>query len=207
MPASVATSPIGYLVGFILFGFGGAIIYLYICNRRTRQSLHDLAVGTFVTRATPAGRVAGSIWRPHLIAVGVWFLVVIGLSAAMAHQSRRGEFPGLLKVARGIEATGQVHMAKVSVGRNWRTVDGRLKEKTYLHVNAVGKGPPVDAGAEAQQVAATILRDFPRATDMDVIGVTISYGYDLGIGSAWISRGFRHSPSEWGAVLAKPPSR
>ena len=39
--------------GLILFGFGQAIVYLYIFNRRTRQSLHDLILGTFVTQTTP----------------------------------------------------------------------------------------------------------------------------------------------------------
>jgi hypothetical protein len=82
--------------GFILFGFGDAIVYLYIFNRRTRQSLHDLIVGTFVTQTTPRrtynlhdliaavfvsqrpppGQVVGSIWRPHLIVVGVWLVLV-----------------------------------------------------------------------------------------------------------------------------------
>jgi uncharacterized RDD family membrane protein YckC len=41
-----------FFTGFILFGFGDAIVYLYIFNRHTRQSLHDLIVGTCVTQTT-----------------------------------------------------------------------------------------------------------------------------------------------------------
>ncbi len=96
------------------FGMVSAIIYLYIANLRTRQSLHDLIVGTFVAQTappgqvasiwrefnprltrqslhdlivgpfvaqtTPPGQVVGSIWRPHLIVVGIWLVVVdVGL--------------------------------------------------------------------------------------------------------------------------------
>jgi uncharacterized RDD family membrane protein YckC len=117
IPPNVAMSPIGLAVGFILFGFGGAIVYLYMFNRRTRQSLHDLVAGTFVTRTSPPGQIAGSIWRPHLVAVGVWFMAVIGSCVAMAALSRQGVVPGLLKVSGSIQATGKVHMAEAFVGK------------------------------------------------------------------------------------------
>jgi uncharacterized RDD family membrane protein YckC len=87
IPLSVTMSPIGALIVLILFGFGGAIVYLFIFNRRTRQSLHDLVMGTFVTRASPPGKVVGAIWRPHLIIVGVWLVVVIGIGSAWKSQS------------------------------------------------------------------------------------------------------------------------
>jgi hypothetical protein len=80
-------TPIGFLIGFILFGFGGAIVYLYVFNRRTQQSLHDLVVGTFVTRAFPHGKVVGSIWRPHLIMVGLWLVAVIGIEEVSPGES------------------------------------------------------------------------------------------------------------------------
>ena len=98
IPPSAMRYLIFCFAGFILFGFGDAIVYLYIFNRRTRQSLHDLILGTFVaettprrtynlhdliaavfvTQRTPPGQVVGSIWRPHLFVVGVW-LVVVGV--------------------------------------------------------------------------------------------------------------------------------
>jgi hypothetical protein len=40
LPPSTLMSPIGYVIGFIVFGIG-ASLPLYF-NRRTRQSLHDL---------------------------------------------------------------------------------------------------------------------------------------------------------------------
>ncbi|MFI5460794.1 MAG: RDD family protein [Isosphaerales bacterium] len=137
IPPSATMSPIGYLIVFILLGFGGAIVYLFIFNRRTRQSHHDLIVGTFVIRTTPPGQVVGSIWRPHLIVVGGWLVVVIGLRVAATELSRQGVFPGLLKVQRSIQATGNVHMAEEFVGKKVSTVGGKLKDTKYLRTKAV----------------------------------------------------------------------
>jgi uncharacterized RDD family membrane protein YckC len=204
IPPSATMSAIGYLIVFILFGFGGAIVYLYIFNRRTRQSLHDLIVGTFVTQTAPPGQVVGSIWRPHLVVVGVWLMAVIGFRVAMGELSRQGVFPGLMKVERSIQATGKVHMAEVFVGKKSSTVGGNLKVMKYFHTKAVWKEPPVDREAAAQQVASIVLRDYPEAIDMDVIVVTITYGYDIGLGSDWTSQSINRSPSEWAAILAKP---
>jgi uncharacterized RDD family membrane protein YckC len=58
------------------FGLVSAYLYLYFVNLRTRQSLHDVIAGTFVAQKTPRGQVVGSIWRTHLIVVGIWLVVV-----------------------------------------------------------------------------------------------------------------------------------
>jgi uncharacterized RDD family membrane protein YckC len=203
IPPSVTMSPIGLLIVFILLGFGGAIVYLYIFNRGTRQSLHDLVAGTFVTRTTPPGQVVGSIWRPHLIVVGGWFMAVIGFCVAMADLSRQGVFPGLLKVSKGIQATGKVHMAEVFVGKTWSIGGSNRKETSYFKANVVCKVPPFDRKDVAQEIASIVLRVYPEAKDMDVIAVTIAYGYDIGLASAWKSQLIRHSPSEWRDILAK----
>jgi uncharacterized RDD family membrane protein YckC len=202
---SATMSPNGYVIVFILFGFGGAIVYLFIFNRRTRQSLHDLVVDTIIIRTTPPGQVVGSIWRPHLIVVGVLLLVVIGLRVAATELSRQSVFPGLLKVERGIQATGNVHMAEVFAGTRVSTVGGKLERTKYLRTKAVWKEPPVDIETAANQVASIVLRDYPEALDMDVIVVNIAYGYDIGLASASNGRSIIRSPSEWAAILAKPP--
>jgi uncharacterized RDD family membrane protein YckC len=195
---------IGYLIVFIMLGFGGAILYLFIFNRRTRQSLHDLIAGTFVTRTTPPGHVVGSIWSPHLVVVSFWLVAVIGLSAAETNFSRQGVFPGLLKVQSGIQATGKVHMAEVFVGEKVSTVDGNRKVRKYFSTNAVWNEPPADFDAEVRQVASIILRDYPEAMNVDVIEITISYGFDIGIARAWRNQTIDLSPAQWAAGLAEP---
>ncbi len=67
MPVSVA---------LLLFGLVSAIVYLYIVHLSTRQSHHDVIAGTFVAQKAPPGQVVGSIWRLHLMVVGIWLVVV-----------------------------------------------------------------------------------------------------------------------------------
>jgi uncharacterized RDD family membrane protein YckC len=203
IPPSVMMSPIGYVIGFILFGFGGAIIYLYVFNRRTRQSLHDVAIGTFVTKNAPPGEVAGSVWRPHFVVVGIWLVAVIGLSVAMTSLSQKGVFPGLLDVQQAIQASGKVHVATVNVGKSRRIVDGSRSETTYFYSNAIWKQRPEDEESAVRSIASIILRNYPEIAEKDVLTVNITYGFDIGIARAWKSYASTHSPKEWQQLVVE----
>ena len=202
IPPDVATSPVGHIISFVLFGFGGAIIYLYVFNRHTRQSLHDLAVGTFVTRTSPTGEVAGSVWRAHIAVIGTWFLAVVVLSVVANALSQKGVFPSLLDVQREIQASGKVHVAEVNVGKSWHRADGSRSETTYFHSIAIWKRRPRDEEAAARSIASIILRSYPEIMEKDVLTVNIVFGYDIGIARAWKSHTASHSPSEWREMLA-----
>lgn len=200
---NVMMSPMGFLMGFFLFGAGGAIIYLYIFNQHTRQSLHDLVAGSFVTRTTPEGQVVDSMWKPHLIVVGIWFLAVVGLSVIMTGLSKKSIFQELLVVQRKIQSSGKVHMVTATVGKRWNVVDGNRSETTYFQSNTIWKERPHDNEAAAQQMASLILQNYEDIMDKDVLAVTITYGYDIGIARAWKTQRFQHSPLEWQKILDK----
>ena len=203
IPTSMMMSPVGYIIGFIVFGFGGAIIYLYVFNRRTRQSLHDMAVGSFVARTSSSGKVLASVWRYHIVVVGVWLVATIVLSIVLTAVSEKGVFPRLFDVQRAIQASGKVHVATVSVGKNWRIIDGLHSETTYFHSNAIWKERPQDEESAARSVASVILHNYSEITNKDVLTVNITYGYDIGIARAWKSRASSHSPKEWQKLVAE----
>jgi uncharacterized RDD family membrane protein YckC len=206
LPVSSIPSVIVFLIGFVVFGIGGAGCYLYVFNRRTRQSFHDLVVGTFVTKATPRGQVDGTIWSPHLFVVAGWLAAVTGVFVAMSGLSRQGIVPSLMKVQRDIQATGNAHTAEVSVG-TFRPATGDRKQLSCVKTRAFWKAPPDLLGVAARQVALIVLRDYPEAMKMDVIDVTICYGYDIGISSFWMSQTYCRSPSEWQAMLANTAAK
>jgi len=72
-------SSLMYPLSLVIFGGLFSTLYLYTFNRVTRQSLHDLAVGTFVVHANVAKQAIGKVWSVHLTIV-----VVLFLSAAVA---------------------------------------------------------------------------------------------------------------------------
>jgi uncharacterized RDD family membrane protein YckC len=204
LPPSVVMSPIGYVIGFIVFGIGGAIIYLYIFNRRTRQSLHDLGVGTFVTKTSPKGSVRSiSVWNLHLAVVGVWFIAVVGLLAFMPALSQKGVFPELVAVQKSIQSSGKVHVATAIVGKSWGMTSGKKWESTYFQTNAIWKERPGDYGAAAREIAAIVLKNYPEVMKKDVLTITVTYGYDIGIARSWRSQTVQHSPQEWQEILRK----
>ena len=67
LPSSAAEIPVvGYLLSIAVFGVGLSIVYLYVFNRRTRQSLHDLLVGSYVVKADANSEVrAQRPWAAH----------------------------------------------------------------------------------------------------------------------------------------------
>jgi len=201
-PPSVVTSPIGYLIGLLIFGLGGSIVYLYVFNRKTRQSLHDLVVGTFVVRGEGSGQFdAGAIWRPHLVIVGFLCLAVIGLSFASVSLLKKGFFSNILLVQEKLLASGKVRGATVDVGKAWFDHDGVRQEASFLQSTVVWKVRPTNYQAAADEMASIILANYPDIAKKDSLVVIISYGYDIGISHAWITQSFQHSPQQWISVL------
>ncbi len=204
IPPSLAQSPIGYILEFLIIGFGGAVIYLYIFNRRTRQSLHDLAVGTFVVKTRPKGEVVVSpVWKFHLIIVGIWFFVTISFCVVSPMILQKGVFPELLSLQKSIQSTGKVHTATAVVGKSWGSKGGKRWESTYFHSEAIWKTRPEDYQAAASEVASLVLSGYSEIMDKDVLGITVMYGFNIGIAHIWEEQNFYYSPQEWTEILDK----
>lgn len=92
--------------GFAFFGFLGVgldavICYLYIFNRQTRQSLHDLAVDSYVVDYFSTGRInLPKIWKGHraasaILGLGVpTFMLLAALLIPSMPQARFMPWPG-----------------------------------------------------------------------------------------------------------------
>ena len=202
IPSSMIQSPLGLIISFIIFGFIGASIYLYLFNRRTRQSLHDLVVGTFVVKTSRQERVVHApVWKMHFVIVAVWFLAVLGFVIVSYVTAQKGVFPQLLTVQKKIQATGKVHVASAFVGEKWHTENGVRVTKTYFRTVAVWRRKPEDFEEAAKQIAFVVLREYPEIMGKDALIVTVSYGYDIGIGQSWKNATYNRSPKEWQEVL------
>jgi uncharacterized RDD family membrane protein YckC len=195
LPLSVMMSWLGILIGLIIFGVGGSIIYLYIFNRGTRQSLHDLVVGSFVVRdSTMEPRMAVRIWQYHFVIIGIWWLIILVFGMAISPGIiRRGPFPELLAIHNSVVNSGKVHVASVSIG----TGGGPNGQMQYLSTNAVWKNRPESPEIAAAEIAAIVLNEYPDVMKKDMLVITITYGFDIGIASGWQSYNEYHSPAEW----------
>lgn len=199
IPPSILTTPIGGIIYLLIFGLGGATIYLYIFNRKTRQSLHDLIAGTYVVRFRSSAELNVSpIWKGHLYITAAYLLLSIMLPVVVAPLVTSKEpFTDLLKVQKGIMDSGKVHMASVFVGQD----AGPNGNVSYFSAYAVWKGEPGSFAQAEREIASIMLREYPDAVNKDLIVVAIAYGYDIGISNSWRSATDQASPKEWIARL------
>ncbi|MCP4264183.1 MAG: RDD family protein [Candidatus Brocadiaceae bacterium] len=193
----------------IVFFMGGSIIYLYIFNRKSRQSLHDLVVGSYVVRTTSNHELSASpIWKGHLAVVGLIFVAVIVMSTTVLPKVSKAEFfSEILAVQESIQNTNLVHVVTVTSGKSFGTRTGTEEEKkwktTFLSTNAILKKRPSDYDEIINNIASIILDNYLQIAEKDVLVVNVAYGYDIGISNSWIRQRKQLKPTEWQKLLSQ----
>lgn len=177
----------------------GAIGYPLLFNRRTRQSLHVLAVGAYVVHAKdgPIG-APERIWRVHFGVVGLILTASLAVPYFTQRLAGSAPFRGLLSVQRGLQKEPGVWHAAVS--RNvakYFMVKTRAATTHIFSAKIFLSRPVTDLQSLADRTARIILNRDPSVAKEDEIAVTIVYGHDIGIASSWRSRSFAHSPGQW----------
>lgn len=179
----------------LVFGLGGAIAYLYLFNRRTRQSVHDLLAGTVVVRVrtVPVPALA-PVWKGHMAIVAALLVVSIGMLAYLQARFQDGILQPLMLVQQQIINMPGVRNAGVVEGTSWATGNQRANFLTVRAVTSIG---PVEEPALARRIAAAALATYPAARQLDTLSVTLVRGYDIGIASNWDTKTFNAPPGDW----------
>ena len=173
-----------YLLSFIVFGGLCSITYLYIFNRVTRQSLHDLAVGTYVVNAEASSEELPSVWRPHLVVVTGLFVTAILVPALTSDLTESESFKGLLVTQKAINNNESVKYAGVTEGSTtFASSKSGSKTTTYVKAQAFLYKDSVRDSEIAKQLVQTIIYTYPESLNKNLIKVTLTYGYDIGIAS------------------------
>jgi uncharacterized RDD family membrane protein YckC len=198
---------------FIVFGGLGAIMYLLIFNRRTRQSLHDLAVDSFVVRDRPI-HLPIDLFTPrlHLIVIGSWLvvtLIVPGTSILISSRS------GLLEQVRplsGLQATiprrVPVHRVKVIIASTtFATIRAGSSTQSVLRVDAQPNELEADLDALLLRIADVVLDVHPDLLGKQVLIVNVRRGFDLGIASWNVGRQEQLDAAGWREKLRQSRGR
>jgi uncharacterized RDD family membrane protein YckC len=194
LPQSLQDSWFGTGVGFLFSGVAVAIIYLYVFNSATRQSLHDLIVGTFVVESASSGRVEVTpIWRAHVyIAAASAMIVLLGGPLAAKRFSEAGPFPELLSIQRAVGQMDNVASVSVATNRQFGSATS-----TTLIVTVQWNPPPGEEEKAVAQVAARVLATDPRAASYDFLSVRRMTGYNIGIAHSTRTYYFNFTPAQW----------
>lgn len=186
-----------YPLSFIIFGGSLAITYLYIFNRVTRQSLHDLVVGTYVVNTEASSQSLPSIWKPHLIVVAVLFVAATLVPVFTSDIAESEPFKGLLAAQEAINNNELVKYSGVTEGSTtFTSSNSDSQTTTYVNIQAFLYKNEVDDYELAKKLAKTIVKTYPESLSKDLIQVTLSYGYDIGIASKWNNFSHRFDPQQ-----------
>jgi uncharacterized RDD family membrane protein YckC len=187
------------LIAVMVFGVGGANLYLVCFNRHTRQGIHDLAVESYVAEADKSGPLkTTAIWKMHWVILGVLLIVLSSAGWILRDEvAKWGAFTRLLDDARVIESVEGVQQAGVQDLTSWN--NGKETKILVLDVYWAGKSSGEEAFAD--RVAQLILQNDPKVQEHDLLRIGMIRGYDLGIAHAHVSHSFEHTPSDWRARL------
>lgn len=186
-----------YPLSFIIFGGLFSISYLYIFNRVTRQSLHDLAVGTYVVNSETDPEDLPPVWKPHLFVVAGLFIAAALVPLFTSDLVKSEPFKGLLATQEVINNNELVKYAGVTEGSTtFTSSDDESNTTTYLNVKAFLYENNVEDSQIAKQLAQTIIETYPDSINKNLIQVTLTYGYDIGIASKWNNYNHQFNPQE-----------
>jgi hypothetical protein len=195
-------------VTFLVFGVGVSIAYLLLFNRRTRQSLHDLAVGAYVVSNETGGSVGTNrrMWSLHFGAVGSILTAAMALPYFAQRLTTSLPFAELRSVQQALQRDPDVRHASAVVGvSKFFGKDGSVTTTHIFSSNVVLSRRVEDFNSLANRLAQIILDDDPSAEKENVIALSINYGYDIGIASAWRNQHFNFSPQQWRKRFSQPP--
>jgi uncharacterized RDD family membrane protein YckC len=213
LPLGLLESPLGIVDAVAIFGLGFSIVYLIVFNRRTRQSLHDLAVGSYVLHAGAEQGEKPEMWKGHYVVVGFILLLTAIAPLVGVRLARLAMFANLRTAYDAIYREPEVTGAQVIAGNSyfWDSTNGKRKVSGITASIQLNRRIP-DKAAEAEKFARIVLQTYPEASEKDSINIALNEGYDIGIASWFVNEGFNYSPAQWrekidaSASASKPPT-
>lgn len=189
-------SYLAYPLSLVVFGGVLSISYLYIFNRTTRQSLHDLAVGTYVVNTNADKQEVGKIWRIHIIVALV--LAVIALLAPLIAKQlvQNVTFKDMLSAQSAISAVDGVAHVAISTNVTTRnTIKEGKKSTSSVSAQVFLTDTNIDDVELARHFADLVIANYPDAKEKDLLQVTLTYGYDIGVWSVWYNNTHAFDPN------------
>lgn len=181
MPVKGALA-INGIAPFISYALGGFLIYLYIFNTKTRQSLHDLMVGSYVVKEEVLDTIEPyEPPRKHFVIGGVFslavfviFIVLVPMFKYRATKVTPLRTSGQFKKIKHVISSRAVHHEVKLVG-----VGALAKLRFNLNLKWGGSAKKMPAiTPEAMQIAMSA---FKEARQAEAINVEVEKNLDLGV--------------------------
>lgn len=186
-----------YILSLFIFGGLFSIIYLYLFNRVTRQSLHDIASGTYVVNVAIEKQPVDKIWKPHYVIVCLFLIGSLVVPFFTSRLAKQEPFLDLFQSRTLLMENQVVQNATISYGKSTfsSTSSGPIETK-YVSAQVYLSRDETLNEELAKSFAITIVENDPDALAKDKINITLIYGFDIVIASRSNSHGYRFNPTE-----------
>ena len=186
-----------FLYPLFLVSFCGifATGYLYIFNRRTRQSLHDLVVGTYVVNVDSESSSLQTIWKVHYGVVGVLFVSACILPLFTSESVSTESSRDILRSKEVLSNHPSVRQVSLNSWTYFQSIAGDSKSKVIEVQISLSENNVSDVEL-AKSLARSLVDSYPAAIQKDAIRVILTYGYDIGIATKWATHVHRFVPNE-----------
>lgn len=163
------------------------MIYFYLFNRNTRQSIHDLAIDTFVVKARNAKQpINNKVWRKHyaiMLAIGI---IIIFTNLYMLNRQvinnktmDNKADSSLSDLRNELIEQENVRGAEILTGQTML-----FNKKTWgntVNVIIFINDPNYRIHELQDQIKEMVLAKYPSASTIYQFQVKLIYGYDIGI--------------------------
>ena len=196
-----------YFILPIVLGGTLSISYLYLFNRSTRQSLHDLAVGSYVVNSESTVIAIYSIWKPHLAVVAAFYFALAAAPVFLEDTfSELAKSIPIKEMAITQEILSSEPLVKsVSVMDRTSTISSSVHGEStanYTNIHIYLMANDVANPVLAERYAQIVVDSNVEAINKDSMYITLSYGFDIGIWSQWYSHTHEFNPAELRAIKA-----
>lgn len=175
-----------------IFGAGLSIIYLFLFNRRTRQSLHDILLKTFVVVKKAEEVVPRrAIWPAHYAVTACLLVASVTLPYLLIGNADLE--PGITVLYENLQQTGKYTFVEVVDAKHWM---GGV-HSTSIDVKVWMKEKPETFSAAAETIATKVFSIFPEVEARDYLAVSVSRGFDIGIWGVSRTESFNLTPERW----------
>jgi len=178
-PVPFKFSSASFLTALILLLLQISIIYAYIANVYSRQSIHDLICGTYVVKSAAAENFSPkAVPKSFYVFLLIVNICIIAFSACAGSKIySHPPFKNLIILQDQLYSLGDFVNISTNAGKTWV----KNAEFKYVSAEIIQKRKPASDEDEAKKIAKFILNNYPDAKNKDYIRVTLSYGYDIGI--------------------------
>lgn len=205
LPPAALQGGMPFLLSLLIFGLGFSVVYLFIFNRPSRRSVHDLLTGSSVV-ASMGMPAAAAAQRLHLAVCGLLLCISATAPLAFGGLAKSDLFASLNKMADAVDDLEWANSSTVFRGTHYQTSAAQgSSEQSFISVKIKLKDQQMDE-ARARQAAQRVLAADASAQSVDVLQVVLLYGYDIGIASFSRSYSYDKTPAQWAetAPAAKP---